>query len=530
VASFHVLMVGQIRVNPMKQTESKAYRQRWIALAFLGISLLIISLDNTVLNVALPSIANDLGASASGLQWVVDAYVLVFASLLLTMGTISDRIGRKKVLQGGLILFGIGSLAAALSNSTETLIGCRAFQGIGAAIIMPSTLSILTATFRDPKERAKAIAIWAGVFGLGMGIGPVIAGVLLDHFHWSSVFFINLPVVAIALIGGYLFMEDSRDERAPRPDIPGVLLSIAGLFALVYGIIKAGEESWTAGDVFYSMSIGVVLLVIFTWWERRTKTPMLPLTFFKNMSFTGANIALTLVMFSMFGSMFFMSQYFQSVQGYTPLQTGLRILPIAPISMVTAINSARVASRIGTKMTVGLGIFLAAVGMLYLSRVTNVNTAYWIVLIGMSIMATGMGTAMSPATNSIMGSLPVRKAGVGSAMNDTTRQVGGALGVAILGTITNTTYLNAVDKLTHNPVPALPESAVHAIRNSIQSAHIVAERIPDPSLSQQIIDTSNKGFVSGIMDAFLVAFIIMLIASLVTLVILPSQVRPPMEE
>ena len=226
----------------MEQTESKAYKQRWIALAFLGISLLIISLDNTVLNVALPSIAKDLGASASGLQWVVDAYVLVFASLLLTMGTISDRVGRKKVLQVGLVLFAIGSLMAALSSSTNMLIGCRAFQGIGAAIIMPSTLSILTATFRNARERAKAIAIWAGIFGLGMGIGPVVAGVLLDHFHWSSVFLINLPVVAIALIGGYLFMEDSRDETGSRPDIPGAVLSIAGLFALVYGIINAGER------------------------------------------------------------------------------------------------------------------------------------------------------------------------------------------------------------------------------------------------------------------------------------------------
>jgi len=514
----------------MVQTESKAYRQRWIALAFLGISLLIISLDNTVLNVALPSIAKDLGSSASGLQWVVDAYVLVFASLLLTMGTISDRIGRKRVLQGGLVLFGIGSLAAALSTSSGMLIGCRAFQGIGAATIMPSTLSILTATFRDPAERPKAIAIWAGIFSLGMGIGPVIAGFLLNHFHWSSVFFINLPVVAIALIGGHLFMEDSRDETAPRPDIPGVILSIAGLFALVYGIIKAGEKSWTTNDVLWSMMIGVALLAIFAWWEKRTKTPMLPLAFFKNMSFTGANIALTLVMFSMFGSMFFMSQYFQSVQGYTPLQAGLRILPMAPISMVTAINSARVASRIGTKMTVSLGIFMAAIGMFYLSIIAEVNTAYWGVLIGMAITSAGMGTAMSPATNSIMGSLPVRKAGVGSAMNDTTRQVGGALGVAILGTIMNTTYLHTVGKLSHNPGVALPGPVLDAVRSSIQSAHIVAQRIPDAALSQKIADTANKGFVSGMADAFLVASIIMLVASLVTLVILPSQVRPAMEQ
>ena len=514
----------------MEQTESKAYKQRWIALAFLGFSLLIISLDNTVLNVALPSIANDLGASASGLQWIVDAYVLVFASLLLTMGTISDRVGRKKVLQVGLVLFGTGSLMAALSTSTGMLIGFRAFQGIGAAIIMPSTLSILTATFRNPAERARAIAIWAGIFGLGIGVGPVIAGVLLDHFHWSSVFFINIPVVAIALVGGYLFMEDSRDETASRPDIPGVALSIAGLFAVVYGIIKAGENSWSTSEVLWSMSTGAVLLTIFALWESRAKTPMLPLTFFKNMSFTGANIALTLVMFSMFGSMFFMSQYFQSVQGYTPFQAGLRVLPMAPVTLVMAINSARVAFRIGTKLTVSLGIFMAAIGTFYIYRITEVNTAYWEILIGMVITSGGMGMAMSPATNSIMGSLPLRKAGVGSAMNDTTRQVGGALGVAILGSIMNTTYVHTVDKLSHNPGPALPEPVLHAIRSSIQGAHIAAERIPDPAISQRIVDTANTGFVSGMTDAFLVAAIIMVVASLVTLAILPSQVRPAAEE
>jgi len=514
----------------MQQTETRGYRQRWIALAFLAVSLLIISLDNTVLNVALPSIANDLGASASGLQWIVDAYVLVFASLLLTMGSISDRLGRKKILQAGLILFGIGSLLAALSTSTEMLTACRAFMGIGAASIMPSTLSILTATFRDPSERAKAIAIWAGVFGLGMGIGPVVAGALLEHFSWHSVFFINLPVVAIGLIGGYLYIENSRDEKASSPDIPGVFLSIGGLFALVYGIIKAGEEaSWTAGPVLWSLGTAAALLAIFAWWERRTPNPMLPMSFFKNMSFTGANIALTLVMFSMFGSMFFMSQYFQSVQDCTPLQAGLRVLPVAPISMGMAINSARLAKRIGTKLTVSLGIFLAACGMFYLSRMSHVDTDYWIVLIGIAIMAAGMGTAMSPATNSIMGSVPVRKAGVGSAMNDTNRQVGGALGVAILGTVMNTTYLNTVDKLGNNAGASLPDPVFHAIRSSIQGAHIAAQHIPDPALAQRVIDLSNKGFVSGMNDAMLVASLIMFIASLATLIILPSQVRPAEE-
>ncbi|MDD5093512.1 MAG: MFS transporter [Dehalococcoidia bacterium] len=513
-----------------KQQETRGYRQRWIALAFLSFSLLIISIDNTVLNVALPTIAEDLGASASGLQWIVDAYVLVFAALLLTTGAFGDRFGRKRALQIGLGIFGIGSLAAALSTSTGMLIGCRAFCGFGGATIMPATLSIISATFRDPQERAKAIAIWAGVFGLGMGVGPVIAGSLLEHFSWSSVFYINLPVVAIGLIGGYFFIEDSRDERAPRTDIPGVLLSITGLFALVYGIIKAGEESWTADSVIWSLCIAAILIVAFVWWERRTSNPMIPMDLFRNMSFTGANIALTLVMFSMFGSMFFMSQFFQSVQGCSPLSAGLRVLPMAPIQMIVAVNSARVAQKVGTKLTVGLGIMGAAIGLFYLSRVAHVDTPYWVILIGMSIMAAGMATAMSPATNSIMGSVPVRKSGVGSAMNNTMRQVGGALGVAILGTVMNATYLHKVKALEGNT--SIPDAAQEAIRSSIQAAHMAAGRIQElsPDLAQTVTNVSNDGFVSGMRDAFLIASIIMAIAALVTLIILPTWVQPPEEE
>lgn len=504
---------------------TKGYSKRWIALLFLGLSLLIIALDNTVLNVALPSITEDLGASVSQQQWIVNAYVLVFAALLLTMGALGDRIGRKKALQTGLVIFGLCSLLAALSPTTGTLIGARALLGIGAAIIMPATLSILTATFRDPKERAQAIALWAGTFALGVGTGPVLAGYLLEHFAWHSVFLINIPVVIVALIGGRFFMEESKDEKAARPDIPGVIFSITGLFALIYGIIKAGSESWSADIVLASFGAAAVLLTAFALWEWRATEPMLPLRFFRNMSFTGANIALTLVMFSMFGTMFFLSQYFQSVQGYSALETGLRIMPIAPVSFVMAVNSARVARTIGTKLTVGLGILLAGSGMFYLSQVADVDTPYSTILFGMCILAAGMGTAMSPATNSIMGSVPVRKAGVGSAMNDTTRQVGGALGVAVLGTVMNSVYLSKTEVLRGS----LSEGVFETVQNSIQTALIVAEQLP-PHLAQPVIEASKAGFVSGMNDAFLYASIIMAAASLITLAILPKWVRRPPEE
>jgi EmrB/QacA subfamily drug resistance transporter len=353
---------------PAKAEEKvHADRKRWLSLAFVSVSLFILAVDDTVLNVALPSISRDMGSSASQLQWMIDAYVLVFAALLLTMGSIGDRIGRKRMLQGGLVLFGAFSAWAALSTSSGMLITARAFLGFSGAMIMPSTLSILSATFEDPKERAQAIAIWAAVFALGLGVGPLMAGALLEHYSWGSVFVVNIPIVIIALIGGHLFVKESSDEMVSKPDIPGTILSIAGLFLLVYGIIKAGEESWTQTNVILALSSAGVILSVFAWWERRAPNAMLPLRFFKNMSFTGANATLILVTFCLFGILFFLSQYFQSVQGYTPLQTGIRILPMALMLTVFAAGSARVAMYLGTKFTVSLGCIIATGGLLMLS-------------------------------------------------------------------------------------------------------------------------------------------------------------------
>jgi EmrB/QacA subfamily drug resistance transporter len=511
----------------MEAAITKGYSKRWIGLAFLGVALLIISIDNTVVNVALPSIANQLGASTSGLQWIVDAYTLVFATMLLTAGSVGDRTGRKRALQVGQVIFAIGSLACALSVSEGMLIGCRAFLGIGGAIIMPSTLSIITATFHDPRERAQAIAIWAGVFGLGSGIGPVVAGVLLEHFSWSSVFYINLPVVAIGLVGVHLFVQESRDDKAPRGDVPGLLMSMVGLFALVYGIIQAGRGSWTDGSVLWSLGTAAVVIGLFIYWEMRSPNAMMPMRFFKNMSFTGANIALTLVMFAMFGSLFFMSQYFQSVQGYDPFQAGLRLLPMAPILMIVAVSSARIARAIGVKLSVGIGILLASGGLYYVSQISRVDTPYWEILIAMVVLSSGMAMAMSPATNSIMGSVPVNKAGVGSAMNNTLRQVGGALGVAVLGTLMNNTYLAKVNSaLAGDPSTSLPPQVLDTIRSGIQAAHIVAGRLGDTAIARSIIDITNNAFVAGMRDALIVGAIITAAASLLTLIILPSRIRP----
>jgi EmrB/QacA subfamily drug resistance transporter len=505
----------------------KGYRNRWIALAFMGVSLLIISLDNTVLNLALPSISNDLGSSASQLQWIVDAYVLSIAGLLLTMGYLGDRLGRKPTLMVGLAIFALFSLGAALSNSTGILIAMRALMGIGAAIIMPATLSILTATFREPKERAQAIALWAAVFSLGMGIGPLVGGWLLDNFHWSSVFYINIPVALVGLIGGYIYIENSKTDKPRKLDLTGALLSIAGLFALVYAIIQAGMDGWAASQVLYAFGATIVLLGSFIILELKSKNAMLPLHFFKNMSFTGANVALTLVSFGLMGAFFFLSQFLQSVQGYTPLEAGVRLIPMAAVSFISAALSAQVANRIGTKITVALGILIAAAGFYYFYLVAAVDISYGNIVLPMCMTSLGIGMTMSPATNSVMGSVPVGQSGIGSALNNTTRQIGAALGVAILGTIMNATYLA---KLNAVEWPAqLPAQAIEAIRNSVQGAHIVAQNIPDPQLSELIVNQSNQAFTYGASYALLGAAIVLVVTSIITFIILPSKVQPSKE-
>jgi EmrB/QacA subfamily drug resistance transporter len=521
-----------LEVNMMK-TQAQTYHEnspgntnRWKAFVFIGISLLVISLDNTILNVALPSISRDLGASASELQWIVDAYILVFAALLLTMGALGDRIGRKRILQIGLAWFGLGSVAAALSPTIEFLIGARAFLGLGGAMIMPATLSIITATFLDPEERSKAIGLWAAVYGLGVGLGPLIGGGLLVYFDWSAAFYINLPVVAAALLGGQVFIGESKDDRARPLDIPGVVLSVAGLFALVYAIIEVGVSGWTGQNVLPAFGVAVALLVVFLWWEGRAVNAMLPLKFFRNLSFSAANLALVMMMFANYGVVFFLTQYFQSVQGYTPLQAGLAIFPMALLVTVGAVLSARLAGRFGIKVTVGAGMLLAAAGLVYMALVAEVGTPY-LVLLPLALFPLGLGAAMPAATDSVMGAVPVNRAGIGSAMNDAIRLLGGALGVAVLGTIMNGLYLDKIAGLTR-ALP-LPTEVLNAVSSSIQGAHLVARQV-DGAAAQTIVETANQAFLAGMNVATFVGAVILGLSALLTLLILPAAIRRPGED
>jgi len=405
------------------------------------------------------------------------------------------------------------------------LIACRALMGVGGAITTPQTLSIIRATFADPKERGQAIGVWAGIFALGYGIGPVVGGLLLEHFEWYSVFLFNIPVAVIAFAGAYFLVPESRDQGAPRLDPPGVILSIAGLFSLVYGVIKAGEDGWSEGSVIIWLSIGATVLVIFAWWERRSDHPVLPMRFFKNMSFTGANVAMTLGSFSIAALLFFVSQYFQSVQGHSPLAAAVRIMPTATLCMVSAIVAARIARAIGVKLPVSLGILVSGLGLFYLSFAST-DTSYPVIFGGMVLIGIGFGLAWSPATDSVMGSLPESRAGIGSAMDTTTQQIGGVLGVAALGAIMNAIYLDKIQSL--KVVASLPEWAYEAIRSSIQTAHIVAGEFPE-DIKQQIINGSNDAFTSGMTKAMFVAGIVMVVASVITVFILPTRIRPSQE-
>ncbi len=495
------------------------HARRWWTLAVLCFSLLVIGMDNTILNVALPTIQRDLGATASQLQWIVDAYTIVYASILLTTGALGDRFGRKGILTLGLVVFGAASVACAFSTSAGELIAFRALAGIGGAMIMPATLSILTNVF-PAEERGRAIGIWAGVSGIGIVVGPVVGGWLLAHYFWGSVFFVNVPVVIIALIGSHLFVPTSKDPAAPRLDPLGTVLGSAGLGALLYGVIEAPAQGWGDPAVLSGFAAGLALLAAFIAWELHCTHPMLEVRFFRNPRFSGASIAVTLVFFAMFGSMYFLTQYLQFVLGYSPMVAGAALIPLAGVMMVMSPNTAKITQRVGTKVPVAAGLVIVAAALALMSRLA-VGDSYWFVGLVLGLLGLGISTAMAPATESIMGSLPLGKAGVGSAMNDTTRQVGGALGVAVLGSLTAASYHQQIS--SSSAVAALPPAAAHAAQDSIGGAVEVAGRMG--VAGHQLMADASTAFVHGMSVTLLIAAAVALGGALVALVFLPA--RPP---
>ena len=492
------------------------YPRRWWSLGVLCVGLLVISVDNTIVNVALPTLARVLSAGTSELQWIVDAYILVFGGLLITAGNLGDRIGRRRMLLIGCAIVAAGSLATLLVSSAAQLIVIRAVMGVGGACIMPTTLSVVTNIFPDD-ERPRAIAVWAGVAGLGLVIGPVTGGWLLEHAHWSSVFLINVPVAVFVGAAALLVVPETRDPHPGPLDPVGAALSIGGLAALLYGIIEAPTRGWDNPATLAWTAAGCLGLVAFIAWEMRSRAPMLDVRLFLRPRFGVASLAMTLDMFASLGTLFFATQYLQFVLGYSPLEAGLALLPVAAGVLIGAALSSRLLARTGAKLPVAGGLLVMAVALWLISG-ARVDSPYAFLGTLAGVVGIGGGLAMTPATDSIMGAVPKARAGVGSAMNDTTRQVGGALGVAVLGSVLSSGYQAAIG----GPLQGLPPAIADPARGSIGAAAVVATQVGGPA-GQLLLAAARSAFVDGMATSAQVGALVMVTAALLALFLLPAR-------
>jgi EmrB/QacA subfamily drug resistance transporter len=505
---------------PGDETEhDPLYRRRWWTLAVLCLSLLIVFVGNSSLNVAIPTLSRVLGASNAQLQWVIAAYSLVFAGLLFSTGAIGDRFGRKGALQFGLALYLFACIVATRSDQMWQLIGARAVMGIGAAFIMPSTLSILVNVF-PPHERAKAIAIWASVTGAAGAIGPLASGWLLGHYWYGSVFLINVPILLLALVSGWFLVPKSRDPQQGQLDPVGAGLSIVGIVALVYGLIQAPDDGWGSPVTLVSFAIGAAVLTLFVLWELRVDEPMLDMRYFKKPAFRTGTGGMILVFMAMYGVMFLMTQYFQLVLGYTALSTALRFLPMAPIMIIVSPLTPRLSARFGANKTVSFGMCGVAVGLL-MFRALSTHTPYWYILICLVPFVSGIALAMSPMTAAIMSAVPARRAGAGSATNDATRELGAALGIAVMGSIAASRYASAMDHLTRH----LPAATQEAARTSLADALEAAQKLPGAA-GKVLSAGATHAFVDGVHLAVTLGALLAATAAVIVIKNLPRQMVP----
>jgi len=504
---------------PEHPIDPKVHARRWVILGVLCLSLMIVIIGNTALNVAIPTLARELEASTTDLQWMVDAYALVFAGMLFTAGSLGDRFGRKGALQGGMLLFLVGTLIAAFATSAAVVIAARAVMGLAAAFVMPSTLSLLTNVF-PPAERPKAIAVWAGISGGGAALGPIASGFLLEHFWWGSVFLVNVPVLLIALVAGKVLVPTSRDPEQPPLDVPGALLSIAGLSVLVYAIIEGPTHGWASAETIGTFAGAGVLLVLFAIRELRAAHPMLDLRYFRDARFSAASGGITMIFFAMFGTFFLVSQYFQLVLGFSPLEAGLLQLPMGFVMMLVSPQVPGLVARFGPRNVVPTGLGIVAFGLFAFSFV-GVGTPAWLVLVPALFLATGMALSMTPLTTLIMASVPVTKAGVGSAMNDTTRELGGALGVAVLGSVLTSTYGASLRPVTED----LPAQAREVAETGLTGAMAVAAQMGEAG--EALVDAAKHAFVDGLGLAAIIGAVIVALVALSVRRALPVHVAGP---
>ncbi len=473
--------------------ESRAYRLRWWILAVLSLSVIIIVIDNSVLNVALPTMQRELDATGSELQWMVNGYILVLASLLLIMGSLADRLGRAKVLRAGMIIFAGGSLWAMTADSPNVVIAARAIMGIGAACIMPATLAIIMHVF-PREERGKAIGVWASLAGVGIALGPITGGLLIEHFSWSAIFFINIPIAVVALTAGAFLVPNSRNPNPQRLDLLGALLSAGALGLLVYGLIKGGEVGWTHGIVLGCFLGAIAVGALFVLWERRTTAPMLDMRLFRNLRFAAGTGGIATMMLANFGVLFGLTLYLQFVLGYSALETGIRFLPMAAGFAIGSGTSHRRVALFGTKYVVAggfVGIAAVLAGMAF----WGVDTPYWILGPMFFALAFCMGNTMAANVDSITGAVPLAQAGVGGAAPGVSAQVGGSIGVAALGSVLSSVYMSNIKPLLAG-LPGLPEHVIDAAKDSVGSAMVVAEQLP-PAIAETLRTAARNSFMDG---------------------------------
>jgi len=501
--------------------------RRRAALAVLCVSILIVNLDNTILNVALPTLVRKLGATASELQWIVDSYAMVFAGLLLVGGSLADRFGRRRLFLIGLATFAGGSVGAAFSGSVGALIAWRAVMGGGAALTMPATLGIINDLFRDSRERARAIGLWAGTSGIGIAIGPIAGGLLLAHFWWGSVFFVNVPIAAAGAIGAVLLVPESSNPHAARPDPGGGLLSMLGLGCILWAIIEAPTDGWGSAKVIGVGLAGLAVLAVFAAWEARSSHPMLDLRFFKARRFSAATSSLSLGVFGLFGALFVQTQFLQFDLHLSAIEAGVRILPIAAVVAVAAPLSPTLVRYVGSKVVAFSGLLAIAGGLWEISAVSGASTTYAQVVPGMLLIGLGAGLVMPTATDAVVGSVPRGDTGVGSATNGVAIQVGGALGVAVIGSVLSTRYQHHLTAaLSGKPIPA---TAMHAALGSIGGAFDTAAKLPGAA-GAALAHYAGPAFMSGANVSLAVGAGVALAGALVALAALPARPRPPQAE
>ncbi|NED87929.1 DHA2 family efflux MFS transporter permease subunit [Streptomyces sp. SID11233] len=509
------------------QVPEAVHRRRWAILVVLMFSLLIVVLDNSILNVAVKTIASPaptgLGATQSELEWAINSYTLVFAGLLFTAGLLGDRIGRKKMLLLGIVLFGIGSAFAAMSGSPGELIAWRAVMGFGAAFVMPATLAVLMNVF-ERDEQPKAIGIWAGSVGLGIAIGPITGGLLLEHFWWGSIFLVNVPVVIIALIAMLILVPDSRDPKPGRLDPVGVVLSIIGLVLLVYGIIRGGElADFTDVSVLLPVIGGLAVLVVFVLHEKRSASPAIDITYFRKPAFSAAVAAIALVFFALMGVTFFSAFYMQSVRGWSALQSGLLILPLAIAQMVFAPRARLVVARFGARAVCTVGMLMVAVGLAAFA-LFDADTPVWLMCVVFFVQGTGMAHVMPPVTVAVMQALPREKAGSGSAVNNTFRQVGGALGIAVLGSVLSAVYRSDIE----SHLGTLPAAARDTAAESIEATLGIAEKMGPKGAP--LVAAAHDAFLSAMHVTAIGSAFVALLGAIVVALFLPGRTpaaQPP---